>query len=936
MSLKPWRDVIPPNSDVLEGTFQESEFAADLSKVAEGKASPEYQDPATFFDRTFITEGMHLLLDSVLRRLAGKGGDPVIRLQTAFGGGKTHAMLAVYHLVTSKRPAKELAGIPKILDQAGIKESPRARVAIIDGNALSPSHTRKRDGVEVKTLWGELGWQLGGDQGYKLVEASDRDGTSPGKKVLVELFTKYSPCVVLIDETVAYLRQFEDGKQYSGGTFDSNLSFFQALTESAEQTNMVLLASLPESDMEVGGERGKVALAQIQKIFGRKEAIWKPVATHEGFEIVRRRLFGKIKDTKTRDAVSRAFADLYVENKGQFPSETVEAAYLTQLTDSYPIHPEVFERLYKDWASLEHFQRTRGVLRLMAMVIHRLWADGNTDLLVMPGSFPLYDPQVDNELNRYLPQGWDAVIENDIDGDEAVPTEMDKKNPLGGSVQAARRVARTIFLGSAPSVAAQRVRGVNAQRVRLGCAQPGQQIGRYDDALKHLEDQLHHLYTGNDRYWYDTRPNLRREMEDRLSRFQRDEHLIPEIQNRVRNLVRGGPFSGVHVFTGHEDIPDDESVRLVVLSPAAPHRGKTPKSRAVDAASTINTQRGQQPRQNQNRLVFLAADEDASTHLWDQVKRFMAWDSIVNDTALLNLDQHQIKESKDNRDEADGRVSAAVKEVYRWVLVPAQEANSKGGAKDVFWGEKSLQSAGSNPMEAIEKLCVENEFIYPRWSPIHLRDMLREWFWKDDRPEVTVKEVWKAVCCYPYLPRLVDTHVLFETISAGIGSQDFFAFATGKEDGRYLGLLFGKQGTVYKDEVSILINPVAAKAQIEREALARQAGMVKDGTAPSTPEVTPSGKTPIAGGLPGTSAPQSKPMKRFHGSVPLDPVKMGIEAARIADEVVQHFTSQYGTKVKITMEIEAESPGGVSDSTRRIVQENANTLRFNIAEFEEE
>ena len=612
MPLKTWRELIAPHKDVLEGTWLESDFAADLSKVAAGTAPSEYQDPKLFFERTYITEGMRLLLDSLVRRLSGKGGDPVIQLKTSFGGGKTHTMLAVYHVANAAIPAKEMMGIPQILDQAGVTSFPKANVAILDGNALSASQPRRHGNITANTLWGELAWRLGGDPAYAMLAQADQDGTSPGKDVLAEIFKTYGPCVVLMDETVAYIRQLEDGKSYKGGTFESNLSFLQALTEAASQVpNTMLLASLPQSDLEVGGAWGKQTLNSIEKIFGRMEAIWKPVATLEGFEIVRRRLFSTLADTNTRDEVCKAFVDMYAQSKGLFPNETSESSYLDRLKGSYPIHPEVFERLYEDWSTLDKFQRTRGVLRLMAMVIHRLWSDGNQDYLIMPSSLPLYAPQVQNELIRYLPNGWDVVMERDIDGPNAIPTKMDEQNPLVGSLQGYRRVARTIFLGSAASVAAQKVRGISQQRIHLGCAQPGQQIGRYDDALKHLTDKLHYLYTGNDTCWFDTKPNLRREMEERKARFTIDVHLVPEVQNRLRTVLRGNKFAGIHVFTPHDDIPDDPSVRLVVISPKKRHKAKNQHSPAIEEAALINTTRGQQPRQYQNRLVFLAADEDA-------------------------------------------------------------------------------------------------------------------------------------------------------------------------------------------------------------------------------------------------------------------------------------------------------------------------------------
>src|SRR6202171_3605122 len=205
MSLRPWREIIVPHPDVLNGTFQQSEFAADLTAVRTGKATPEYGDAQAFYERTFITEGMGRLLTQVAQRLSGKGGEPVIQLQTAFGGGKTHTMLAVLHMASRKCPLSELPGIPTLIEKAGLMDVPQARVAVIDGTAHAPGQAWKRGRTTVKTLWGELAWQLGGTDGFALVKDSDNSGTSPGKDVLKQLLDANAPCVVLMDELVAYI-----------------------------------------------------------------------------------------------------------------------------------------------------------------------------------------------------------------------------------------------------------------------------------------------------------------------------------------------------------------------------------------------------------------------------------------------------------------------------------------------------------------------------------------------------------------------------------------------------------------------------------------------------------------------------------------------------------------------------------------------------------
>ncbi len=948
MSLKPWREIAVPHEDVLKGTFQQAEFAADLSRVHAGTATAEYQNAALFFQRTFITEGMRLLLDSVVRRLAGRGGDPVIQLQTAFGGGKTHTMLAVYHLASGKAPASDMPGVSAILDAAGVTELPHARIAVLDGIKSSPNQPVGHGAVTVHTLWGDLAYQLGGAEGYALVADADVSGTSPGKVVLETLLSRFAPCVILIDELVAYIRQFEEGKTLTGGTFDSNLTFIQALTEALKAVpNAVLLASLPESDKEAGSQRGVKALASLAHYFGRVQALWKPVATEEAFEIVRRRLFSQINDRLAAESVCRAFADYYVANKEDLPRETQEGRYFDRLVHAYPIHPEVFDRLYEDWSSLDNFQRTRGVLKLMAKVIHRLWKDDNKDPLIMPGSLPVYDADTRNDIIYYLPQGWDPVLERDIDGERAETTGIENQDTRLGAVQACRRTARTIFLGSAPSTANQVVRGLELERVVLGVAVPGQQLGVYKDALRRLGDRLHYLNSGNNRFWFDTRPNLRREMEDRKRRFQEKEDVFPAIQDRIRKSIATGLFGGVHVFTSSGDVPDDWLLRLVVLAPDAAF-SRSGTNTAFDRANEILKNRGDAPRQKQNRLIFMAADHDNVARLRDQVRSMLAWQSIVNDIrdGKLNLDMLQAKQAQKASEDANDALRRMVRETYKWLLAPVQEARPGKGLSDIQWEHFGLNPGAANLSQDIERVLKENELLITEWAPIHLAAMMKAWFWKDDAQAVKAQDVWQKTCQYLYLPRLRDDQVFQHTISAGLESTDFFGIAQGSVDDRYQGFIFGRRSTVILDKDLLLIeqgaaNAYAQKLRDEEEAARKPVITVPSitggGTAPGGTEEPPAGQTstvsPPAGNTP---SPVAAPKTRFYGSIDLDPTLAKKQFADIVDEVVEQFTAKFGVKVRISIELEAESSAGFDDSVVRAVSENTKVLKFKSADFESE
>lgn len=312
VGLKPWREVVTPHDDVASGRFQQAEFAADLWQVYldDKNCANEYRDPTEFFRRTYLTEGLKNLLKNALIRLSGQGGDPVIELQTNFGGGKTHAMLALYHLCFGVS-AQDLPECETIFKETGINNPPdKIRTVVLVGNKISPgtSH-KKKDGTVVKTLWGEIAWQLGGKEGYEMVREADTTSTNPGD-VLKDLFNRYAPCLILIDEWVAYARQLHYEKDLPGGDFDTHFTFAQTLSESAKNADRTLLVvSIPASDIEIGGDRGKEALDRLKNAIGRVESPWRPATAEESFHIVRRRLFKDISlvissKPRPRDSVS--------------------------------------------------------------------------------------------------------------------------------------------------------------------------------------------------------------------------------------------------------------------------------------------------------------------------------------------------------------------------------------------------------------------------------------------------------------------------------------------------------------------------------------------------------------------------------------------------------------------------------------------------------
>ena len=472
-TLKPWIKVVEPHVDVMQGTSTQSDYAVDLSQVVNGKMiGSQYTNPALFFQKTFITEGMKSLLGDVIRRLNGKGGEPVIQLQTGFGGGKTHSLLAVYHMVHSNGiPTRDLMGLEAVLEEAGCSSVPQANFAVIDGTDLAPAQPEVKEGCTLNTIWGRLAWSLGGKEAYNLLRKSDEEHTSPGKGILIELLNRFSPCVVLVDELVAYFRQLPENNVLPSGSFGTNLSFIQSLTEAVKSCpTAILLASLPESEAEAGDTKGERTIQILGKVFGRVHSLWKTAGVEESFEIVRRRLFQSMTQTQLsdRDAVCEAYFTLYEKDKEHFPAITQESHYLERLKKSYPFHPELFDLLYEYWAQLEDFQKTRGVLKLLSSVAYHLWKDHSSGLMIMPSDIPLIYDDIRGGCTNVLPKGWDQVIRSDIAGSSSKASYLDNSIYRIGKYCGVTRVATDIFIATAPNVQSNKLRGIDTKRLMLG------------------------------------------------------------------------------------------------------------------------------------------------------------------------------------------------------------------------------------------------------------------------------------------------------------------------------------------------------------------------------------------------------------------------------------------------------------------------------------
>ena len=838
-----------------------------------------------------------------------------------------------------------------MLQEAQAAELGTARRVVLVGNKISPGNpVTKADGTVVRTLWGELAWQLGGKKAFARIAADDEKATNPGD-ALRELFNEFGPCLILIDEWVAYARQLHDQSDLPAGSFETQFSFAQALTESAKLANHCLLViSLPASDtagsphtraddVEVGGQRGREALDRLRNVVGRIDSSWRPASAEEGFEIVRRRLFEPFSDPeqfKDRDVVARAFAELYRTQHQEFPPECRDVDYEKRIRAAYPIHPEIFDRLYTDWSTLVKFQRTRGVLRLMAAVIHSLWEKGDRNPLILPANIAIDDPRVQFELTRYLSDNWVPVLEKDVDGPSSLPLRLDGEVPNLGKFAASRRVARAIYLGSAPTADAAH-RGIEDRRIKLGCVMPGESPAVFGDALRRLAGAATYLYQDGPRYWYSTQPTVTKLADDRAEQLRRDpDKVVQELGSRLRSDLRNsGEFNRVHPLPqSGQDVPDDRDARLVVLAIDTPY-SKERGNPAETTAKAILESRGSVPRLYRNALVFLAVDKTRLQDLDEAVRRYLAWESILGEREPLDLSPYQVKQAEIQKESASSAVTARLPEAYQWLLVPGQ---SRPDAP-IEWLAMRLSGQDSLAARASKKL-KGDELLVTGFAASRLRmELDRVPLWRGDH--VSIKQIVEDFARYLYLPRVGDPTILLKSICDGVAlltwEHDAFAVADSFDDEatRYRGLRGGQLVSLPDaDAPGLLVKPDVARRQLDAEKPQPAGGgeAVRPG---------PGGEDPAPGGGPGPGVPPpdtpsaTQPV-RFHGTVPLDSARVGRDAGRIADEVISHLSGLVGARVTVTLEIQAEVPSGAPDHVVRTVTENSRTLKFTNQGFEKE
>jgi len=725
MALPNWWQVTTPHKDIREGRLSEAIFAADLGDVVYGKAPLEYKDASIFFQKTYLTQGLKNLLDNVLSRLGGGKGDPVIQLQTPFGGGKTHALLALYHAVENREKVKHLEVISKL------PKPKNAKVVVFVGTQADP--------IKGKTPWGEIAHQLGV---YNIVKEHDEKRRSPGRNVLDKILGE-DPVLILMDEVVEYAVKAKDFA-------DQISAFSQELTEAVKsKDNCCLVCTLPSSAPY--GEAGERALSELQRIYGRLEAVYTPVEGIEIYEVIRKRLFDDFGDEETRKKVAQSYFDMYQKLGIDVPSEIKEIEYRERIEHAYPFHPEIIDVLYERWGSYPTFQRTRGVLRLLAEVVADLYKNKVVSSLIQSSLVNLGNPTIRREFIKHIGNEYDSVIAADIAGKNAKAPKIDKE--MGSEYEkhnVAKGIATSVFLYSFSAGASKET---TLPRIREALLREGIPATIVGDAVAKLEEDLWFFHSERKQYAFRNQPNLTRVIVNREETIN-----DKRVREELKNFIQKNTGRAMEIYPWPEscsDIPDNKNLKLAILSPDFSYASDKGKS----LASELFEKAGTGFRIYKNTLFILAIEENQYLFMNKALRRLLALVEIQNDKSLLEtLTKQSHDELKKKSKETEKEMPFKILTAYRHLAIMESDG--------IIWKDIGIPTIGSdqNISGRVKQYLKDQEKLLTRVSAKYVLDKT---FGKDEN-EKSLREIYELHLKTPGMSLPESEAVLFDAVAKGV------------------------------------------------------------------------------------------------------------------------------------------------------------------------
>ena len=747
MALKNWWQVCTPHEDILEGRFDQSVFAADLGDVINGKGPKDYQDAVLFYEKTYVTTGLQELISAVLASISGNGkGQSVIQLQTSFGGGKTHSLLSLYHIVKNYDKLNHMPMVEDLMKTTGVEKITDVKVAGFVGTHADP--------LKGRTPWGEIAYQLGV---YDIVKDHDKDRIATGKEVLSEMLEKAGPSLILIDELLEYVVKKDRAEDLRDIEKGQTLAFIQELTEAvAGAPNTALVLTLPASAFEQYDEQAEKSLIQLAKVSGREETIFTPVEGSEIYEVVRKRLFQNIGGEKVHKEVAQWFFSLYNELDDAVPTQVRNTEYRERLERAYPFHPELIDALYHKWGSFPTFQRTRGVLRLMAEALGTMYEERLPAAVIQSSIMPLHVPGLKTEFIKHIGSEWNGPLDADVSGSNAKSKEIDKQ--LDSELRnhrLATGLATSVFINSFSG--AERT-GIPLRELRVSLLREGTPKNIAGDVVKRLEEELWFFHSSNGQYAFRNQPNLNRIIVDYEERISEQDIEI-EIQDTLKRLSK----AEFETFLWPEetaDVPDTRRLKLLVF--------QLDQSRNQDTtdhlAQTFFDKAGVGFRVYKNGTFVVATDSNTVIQLTKHTRRLLALVKVQGDLSITEkISNADKKNLGDKVKQAKDQLGHLILSTYRHLVYM-----TKDGIRWVDMGIPTITSANSLTGR-IKEFLVEEEVILTQVSP---KVILRHTQIDGDK-EMSLVDIFEMYLKTPGLPLPERIEVLEGAVRVGVQAGEF-------------------------------------------------------------------------------------------------------------------------------------------------------------------
>lgn len=744
--MKPFMSIAYPHDDILEGRLTMDVFAADLWQVHIGKAPQEYKDPELFFKKTFLTRNLDNLLSIAQKRLQGKGGDPIIQLQTPFGGGKTHALIALYH------KAKDW----------------KVKVVVLDCTVFDPRE---------RTLWEEIEFQLKGK--VELLEGK----VTPGRQKLYDILSENQPLLILIDELLEYITKASGIKVGDTSLASQTLAFIQELTTTIKNLDKTLLIiTLPSSILEQYDQNAEKLINQIQHIIGRVEKIYTPVEEEEVASVIVKRLFSQIDEKGAKENIEQ-FLD-YAERESLFPRGMDKYYYREKFMKSFPFQPEVIDVLYKRWGSFPSFQRTRGMLRILAMVVHSL--RNSSKPFIRLGDIDLRNQEIRRELIKHIGNEYDSILASDI----TAPDSGAKKasEDLGSaylSYDLGTKCATTIFMYS---FSGGPDRGITLQELKLCCADINYPSSIISDAVEKLREKLFYLSDGG--LFFTNQPNLNRILFQKMDIIQ-DKAVEEEEKNIIKdNLSRLNEKFEVYVWPFKtKDVPDTKKLKLIILKEYS-------EQNIIEFVENF----GDKPRVNRNTLIFLYPLKEERVGFSRLIREKLAWQLIKEDSSL-NLTNEQIEEVKNKLKKLQEDTRSMLRNIYRFAALPSKE-KLKEISLNISTHGRALD------LEVYNKLKSEGEILENLSDIVLVSKYLKNNY-------VSISNILDSFYTLPGEPRIVGEEVLENSIREGVKKG---LFGVGKiELGKPVCKYFKKDCFIELSDQEVIIKPELCEEMVIKE-----------------------------------------------------------------------------------------------------------------------